>query len=183
MILIVKPKNNRTMKPTFLFLLSTLLLTACQPAAEPPAEAAPPAVDMEQATKEVQAAMDRFQLALKNKDVAAMGALMAEGSMLCGTDPGELWDKAGLLEVMEQMAADETLQINYTVDTQKIRLAADGQSAIVLEQMAIDFISPHIPIRQVFYLVKSGDGWQMDFVSSSLVPANEDLAKINQAFN
>ena len=170
------------MRSPFLFLLVALFFVACQSAPEAPPAEEPAPVDTEQVQQEIEAALDAFIEAFKNKDIAAMSALLADDGLFCGTDPGELWGKEDLVATFEEMAATEELQIDFTVDTRKVRVAEDGQSALALEQMVIGFISPHVPTRQVYHFVKSGDGWLMDFSSAALIPVNEDLAKINAAY-
>lgn len=174
------------MKNLLFFFLCCLLLNSCQPAAETPESTAETVleapIDLAKAESEVKATMSQFHQTLKDKDATAMGALLSENGLFCGTDPGELWGKADLVKTMGEMAEAEELQFDYTVNTQKIRVAADGQSAVVLEQMTIDFISPHIPVRQVYQLKKSDGQWLMDFSSVALIPINEDLAKINAVY-
>lgn len=174
------------MKKTLILFLSCLIIAACQPAAETPessmesTETTP--VDLAKAESEVKAILSQFHQTVKGKDATAMGGLLSETGLFCGTDPGELWSKTELVQVMGEMAEVEELQVDYTVDQQKIRVAADGQSAVVLEQMTIDFISPHIPIRQVYQFEKSNDQWLMNFFSVALIPLNDDLAKINEVY-
>ena len=80
---------------------------------------------------------------------------------------------------MIEMFADTTLKVNYSIEKREIRVAADGNSAIAVDQFVMDFISPKIPVRWVFHLAKTGDNWLIDFSSLSLIPNNEDLAKLN----
>jgi hypothetical protein len=82
---------------------------------------------------------------------------------------------------MTRMLADTTLKISYSIEKREIRIAADGNSAIAVDQNFINFISPKIPARWVFHLVKTGDSWLIDFFSLSLIPDNEDLGKLNKA--
>lgn len=72
--------------------------------------------------------------------------------------------------------------LELSVDTQRIRIADDGQSVFIVEQLKLDLISPHISLRWTYQLVKSGDNWVMDYSNLALIPVNEDLPKINAAY-
>ena len=63
----------------------------------------------------------------------------------------------------------------------EIRIAADGNSAVSVEQMFMEVFSQKMPMRIVYHLVKNGDDWLIDFISWSFIPNNEDLGKLNKA--
>jgi hypothetical protein len=42
-------------------------------------------------------------------------------------------------------------------------------------------ISPKIPLRDVYKVVKTDDKWMIDFFSTSFIPKNEDIPKLNKA--
>jgi hypothetical protein len=77
--------------------------------------------------------------------------------------------------------SDTSMNFNYSVDKREIRIAADGNSAIALEQFYMKVMTQKIPCRLIFHVVKSGDNWMIDFLSWSLIPKNEDLVKLDNA--
>jgi hypothetical protein len=107
--------------------------------------------------------------------------LLTDDGLYCGTDSKELLNKADLSKGMNQSFADTTLVMNYTIDKREIRIAADGNSAIVVEQMFFKAYSQKIPIRLVYHLIKNNDNWLFDFISWSFIPNNEDIGKLNKA--
>jgi hypothetical protein len=83
--------------------------------------------------------------------------------------------------MMHQTFADTALVFDYSIDKREIRIAADGNSAVSVEQMIMEVFSQKMPLRIVYHLVKNGDDWLIDFISWSFIPNNEDLGKLNKA--
>jgi hypothetical protein len=125
--------------------------------------------------------LDKYNSGLIAKNADNILTLLAENGLYCGTDSKEFFDKATLSNEMTKMVADTTLKIGYSIDKQEIRVSADGNYAVVIDQVIMDFICPKIPVRWVFHLVKTGDNWLIDFSSLSLIPDNKDLGKLNKA--
>ena len=164
------------MKRTFyLMLVAVIIITACQPKTK----IVP--VDTAAAKVAVTTVLDKYNSAFKAKDVNAILTLLTDDGLYCGTDSKELMDKASLSNMMNQTLADTSLKVNYSVDKREIRIAADGNSAIAVEQMFFKAFSQKMPMRMVYHLVKNGDYWLFDFVSWSFIPNNEDLGKLNKA--
>ena len=164
------------MKRTFyLMLVAVMIITACQPKNK----IVP--VDTAAAKVAVTTVLDKYNSAFKAKDVNAILTLLTDDGLYCGTDSKELMDKASLSNMMNQTLADTSLKVNYTIDKREIRIAADGNSAIAVEQMFFKAFSQKIPMRMVYHLVKNGDNWLFDFVSWNFIPNNEDLGKLNKA--
>jgi len=164
------------MKRTFyLMLVAVIIITACQPKTK----IVP--VDTAAAKVAVTTVLDKYNSAFKAKDVNAILTLLTDDGLYCGTDSKELMDKASLSNMMNQTLADTSLKVNYSVDKREIRIAADGNSAIAVEQMFFKAFSQKIPMRMVYHLVKNGDNWLFDFVSWNFIPNNEDLGKLNKA--
>ena len=138
-------------------------------------------VDTVAAKVAVTTVLDKYNSAFKAKDANALMTLLTDDGLYCGTDSRELLDKASLSNMMNQAFADTSLKVNYSIDKREIRIAADGNSAIALEQMFIKAFSQKIPMRMVFHLVKNNDNWLFDFVSWNFIPNNEDLGKLNKA--
>ncbi len=72
--------------------------------------------------------------------------------------------------------------MNYAIilDKREIRVAADGNSAIVMEQEFFN-LTPKIQMRLVSHAIKTAGGWKLDFISWNLIPKNEDIGKIIKA--
>ena len=164
------------MKKTLCFLfMAVMIITACKPKPK----TAP--VDQEAAKVAVVAILDKYHSGMTEKDANIMMSLLADNGLYCGTDSKEFYDKQTLSGEMSKMLADTALKISYSIEKREIRIAADGNSAIAVDQNFINFISPKIPVRWVFHLVKTGDNWLIDFFSLSLIPHNEDLGELNKA--
>jgi hypothetical protein len=155
--------------------IAVIIITACQqkPKMVP--------IDQEAAKVAVVSILDKYHSSLLKKDINNMLPIMAENGLFCGTDSKEFLDKSALTNAMTQMFADTTLKLSYLIDKREVRIAADWNSAIAIDQFVMGFISPKIPVRWVFHLIKTGDIWLIDFASLSLIPNNEDLAKLNKA--
>jgi hypothetical protein len=155
--------------------LAVIIITACQ---QKP-KIAP--VDQEAAKAAVSATLDKFHSSLMSKNANSMLPLLADNGLFCGTDSKEFLDKPALSDAMSIMFADTTMKVNYSIVKREIRISADGNAAIAVDQFVMDPISPKIPVRWVFHLVKTDDSWLIDFSSLSLIPDNEDLGKLNDA--
>jgi ketosteroid isomerase-like protein len=164
------------MKRTFYLLFAAvMILTACQTKTK----VVP--VDTAAAKVAVTTVLDMYHSAMKGKDFYALMTLLTEDGLYCGTDSKEFLDKTSLSNMMQQTFADTALVINYSVDKREIRITADGNSAVAVEQMFMVVFSQKIPMRIVYHLVKNGDNWLIDFISWSFIPNNEDLGKLNKA--
>jgi uncharacterized protein (TIGR02246 family) len=162
-------------KTFFLLLLAVMMITACQPKTK----TVP--VDTAAVKDSVIKVLDKYFSALNARDTVTMFALLVNDGLYCGTDAKELMDKKALSSAMAQAFADTSFEMKYTIDRREIRVAADGNSALSLEQFFMKEWSKKIPVRLVSHLVKTGDGWMIDFFSISFIPNNEDLSDINKA--
>ena len=156
-------------------LFAVMMFTACQPKTK----TVP--VDTEAAKIAVTTLLEKYNSAWNAKDVSTMTALLTDDGLFCGTDPSELWDKKTLSAGWTQAMSDTSVNYNYSLDKREIRIASDGNSAIALEQFYMKAVSPKMPARLIFHVVKSGDNWMIDFLSWSIIPKNEDLEKLNRA--
>lgn len=162
-------------KINYLFLVAVMVITACQ------SKVSTKSVDLLAVKDSVNALMDMNLKAIHSKDAKAMIELLAEDGLFCGTDPSEYWDKKALSDLWMQMVADTTTDYHYTVDKREIRVAKDGNSAVVIEQFVMTPLSQKIPIRTTYYVIKVGDKWMIDFISWAFIPKNEDIIKLNKA--
>jgi ketosteroid isomerase-like protein len=137
--------------------------------------------DLTAAKVAVTKALDSHWTAVKAKDANAVMALLTDDVLSCGTDPEEFWNKTDMYANIRQMFADTSLKVDITIDKREIRIAADGNSAVALEQMFLKPFSRKIPVRSIYHLVKIYDIWQFDFTSVGFIPNNEDIGKLNKA--
>jgi uncharacterized protein (TIGR02246 family) len=162
-------------KTIYIFSIAVIIITACQPKTK----TVP--VDTAAAKIAVTTLLDKYNSAWNAKDVSTMTALLTDDGLFCGTDPSELMDKKTLSAGWTQAMSDTSMNFNYSVDKREIRIAADGNSAIALEQFYMKAISQKMPARLIFHVVKSGDNWMIDFLSWALIPKNEDIGKLYKA--
>jgi uncharacterized protein (TIGR02246 family) len=155
--------------------MALLALSACQQAPEPVA------VDLEAEKAAVAAMYDSFSAAYEARDAASLAGFLTEDVLFCGTDPSEFFNKAEFTEIWTQFFSDSTIDTRLSTSRLEIRVAADGASATIVQQYLMPYLSPTIPIRNIYKAVKTGDRWMMDFVSANFIPLNEDLPKINAA--
>jgi hypothetical protein len=160
----------------FLILFALLVMVACQPKTEMEP------VDVEAVKDAVTSILDNYHAAMIAGNVDDCMSLLENKGLYCGTDPIELWDKDTLSNEMTKAMADTSFTINYDIDKRIIRVASDGKTALVLEQFTMSMLSEKIPIRFISHMLKTDENWMIDFLSWSFVPHNEDIAKLNNAF-
>ena len=163
-------------KICFILSIATVLVTACQQAPKTSA------VDMEAEKAIIDSIFTVFNAAFSNKDVSTLSSYLTEDALCCGTDPSEFWTKQQITDLWAQMLADSAPKINFISD-RKIKVAADGHSAVVVDQYMMSAFSPNIPWRNIYQLVKVNDHWMIDFLASNFIPKNEDIQKLNEAMD
>ena len=109
-------------KNYFPLLVTMILVTSCQ------MKSKPVAFDPVTSKTEVTKTLDSLESALKSKDIKTFLSFFSEDGLYCGTDPSELWDKAGYTKVMTQMLADTTKFGDMKYDKTEIRFDKDGKS-------------------------------------------------------
>jgi ketosteroid isomerase-like protein len=175
-IIIFKTFNPLTMnKILFGLFVSIVMIIACQP--KPKTEP----LDLEAEKAAIGTFLDGFNTAFNAKDSNAMVALLTDDVLCCGTDPSEFLNKREIAHLWAQFMADTALTINYAYDRREIRIAADGKSAIIIEQYKLPLLSAKIPLRNIYHVVKHQENWMFDFMSWNFIPKNEDVPKLDQA--
>jgi len=176
LIIILIIKTNAKMKKIIcVFAIAVILIAACQPKTK----IVP--VDTEVAKASITALLDKYNTAFKAKDTNTLIALLTSDALACGTDPSEFWNKKQITDGWTQAFADTSLKINYSIDKREIRLALDGNSALVVEQYIMSALSSKIPIRSIYHTVKVDENWMLDFISWNFIPKNEDISRLNKA--
>jgi len=125
--------------------------------------------------------MDEYNAAYMALDINKMTALCNDNAMFLGTDPSEFWNKKQITDLFMAQASDSTMKIEFKVDRREILVAADGKSAIIVEQFFIPLISTKMQVRCIDKVVKAGDKWMFDLLSWNIVARNEDIPKLNAA--
>ena len=160
---------------SFVLLSVVLMLAACQPANKTET------VDMAAAEAAVIVLLDNYHNAMKAGNSSDLMNVMDIDGLYCGTDPIELWDKETMSDMMTEAMADSSFTLDYSIDKRIIRVAADGNTALGLEQFTMNILSDKLPVRFVTHMVKTDETWIFDFYSWSFIPKNEDIAKLNKA--
>ncbi len=158
----------------FIFSIAVLVITACQQTPKPVS------IDTAAEKAVIDSIFDTFNAAFDAKDVATLSSYLADDALCCGTDPSEFWTKQQITELWTQMLADSAPEINY-INERKAKVAPDGKSAVVIEQYTMPLYTPKIPWRNIYYLVKTKDHWMIELLSSSFIPKNDDIPKLNKA--
>lgn len=160
-------------KTPFLILAVVMTMTSCQ---QKPATVV---VDPEAIKAELIVFLDDYNMAYKAMDVNKMTSFCTDNALFLGTDPSEFWNKKQITDYMSQ--GDSTMKLEFVVDKREIRVAADGNSAIVVEQFTLPIISTKMAVRCIDNVVRVGDGWKFDLLSWNVVVRNEDIPKLNAA--
>lgn len=135
-------------------------------------------VDIETEKTAINKLVDKLEKATQKGDMTTFASLSADDLLICGTDPSEFWNKEQLLG-MQNPDSDNTVEFKY-IDDRVVKVAPDGNSAIVVNQVMIGF-SPNIPVRFDYHLIKTGEVWKVFFMNVALIPKNEHLEVINKA--
>jgi ketosteroid isomerase-like protein len=162
-------------KTPLLIWVVVMLMTSCQ---QKPVTVA---VDPEAVKAELATFMDEYNVAYKAMDINKMTAFCTDNALFLGTDPSEFWDKKQITDYFMAQGTDSTMKLEFKVDRREIMVAADGNSAIVVEQFFIPLISTKLQVRCIDKVVKVNDKWMFDFLSWNIVTRNEDIPKLNAA--
>ncbi len=164
------------MKKSILFTLVTLLIIAgCtqQPKVK--------VTDIDTSKKSITKVADKYLNAWNTKNTNAIAELVTDDGMFFGTDPSELLDKTGLLAMCTQLFSDKTTNYNYNIISRKIKLATDGNSALIIEYIDMDDWTPLLKMRQTYQIVKTTNDWKIDFIAWGFIAKNEEVEKLGKA--
>jgi uncharacterized protein (TIGR02246 family) len=162
------------MKQICILSIAVIIMAACQ---QTPKTVS---VDIQAEKAAVSALFDKFIAAYDAGDAAALVAFLTEDGLFCGSDQSEFMNKQEITDLFKQLLTDTVPEVNY-IGERVIKIAADGNSAIVVLQYVMPLMSPKIPLRDVYRVIKTGDNWMIDFFSTSFIPKNEDVPKLNKA--
>jgi hypothetical protein len=154
--------------PLLLFML--VFVTACQ-------KPQPAPVDLESEKDAINDMMDNFEATTKTDSLAMF---LTADALLTGTAPSELWNKDEMLEMWQEYFSGTVPEHKY-IGERTLKVAADGNSATVIEEYIMPALSPVLPARNTLHLVKNDGSWMIDFVSMAFIPKNEDVPIIDEA--
>lgn len=161
------------MKKTLLvFSLAGLLFTGCQQNPAP--------VDLEAEKAAAQKMLSSFTDVMTTQDVDSMRTFITEDALICGSDPSELWNKETAMKVWDEISEGPEVDFLF-LEENPLKIGPDGNSAIAIQQFYVPSMMPELPARNIYYLTKTEGKWMITMWSSSLIPKNEDLAKIIMA--
>ena len=161
-------------KSIYSIVVAVVLLTSCQPKTD----IVP--FDKVAAKEGLTKTLDTMYAAFRDRNIKTFLSLMADDGLFCGTSPKDIWDKATYAKLMAAMLADATLSTGISVDRREIRFADNGNSAFVIDQFFFEW-NKRIPVRHTVHFIRSGNTWKCDFLSTALIPKDEDFDKIYNA--
>ena len=136
-------------------------------------------VDKEAVKKEVTVLLDNVYAFFENHEIEPYAAILSDDGLFVGTDRTEFWDKKSLLKIQKEMVNDPEFLFSFKLSKRVIRVADDGNSALAIDQIeATSVFGPDLPVRLTSHLIKTENGWKIDYLGWGLIPDNEDLEKI-----
>lgn len=160
-------------------ILCSIPVILCVAACQPKVQDKP--VDLASVKDSISLVIDNYYKAFNSKDLEAYATLLADDGLFCGTDPDEFWNKSEAVDLMKQQFADTSFTYTILPDKKEIKVSADGESAIIVNQYVLTELSPKIPIREITYITKTENRWLISFTSYSFVTENENVDKLNKA--
>lgn len=137
--------------------------------------------DLLKETALIEKVAEEYKLAWNERNLQTMDVLTTKDGEFYGSDPTEIMDKTSLMEMFEEFFGDTTITYTYEVNMRKIRVAPDGNAAMMMERITLSLWSPKMPIVQASHLVKINGKWKFDFISWGFIIKNEDVETVNSA--
>ncbi|MFO7853599.1 MAG: hypothetical protein ACQERS_14250 [Bacteroidota bacterium] len=156
---------------SLLFIIIAFAITACQESAAP--------VDIESEKATIKKMFAENWVFINNIEFDSVSVDLTEDVLSCGSDPSEFWNKKEIEEIWKSFTEENIPEMELIGD-RIVKVAPDGQSAIVVEQVNLSY-TPDIPWRTVYYLLKTNGKWMISFMSTALIPRNEDLEAISKS--
>ena len=157
----------------FLTILALLLTAGCNPIVETES------VDLDAVNDTITLEITKYQNAWNAKDIDVFTELVSDDCRFFGSDPSEILDKAGLINMYAEYFAEST-DFSYSVELREVMPASDGKSAIVVEHITMSGWTPKMPMRHSTHFVKVNDTWKIDFISWGFIVRNDDVQKLNE---
>ena len=138
-------------------------------------------VPVESPKKTVNAFLEKYHKAFNNKDINTIESMLADNGLYCGTNSKQLLVKDSLLNMLNRLFADTSINTSYQVYKREIKLTNDGKAAVAMEQFTIHAFSQNIPMRFISHIHKHKKDWKFDFGNYSYVPNDAGFIKQNKA--
>lgn len=159
------------MKTIYLLLISTVLIVSgCSKENN---------INVQDPTLTIEQIADQYLEAWNNKDLVTLDQLTANDGEYYGSDPQEIMDKNGLMEMYAQFFTDTTSSYLYTVEMRKIKVSPNNNSALIMERITFPAWSPKMPMCQTSHLTLVGDEWEIDFICWGFIIKNDDVPNVN----
>ena len=161
-------------KICFLAIIVVVTTAACNP------KVRTETVDLNELQQTVTQLANNYAIAWNNENIDVLSEMISGDGLYCGSDPSEQLDKSSLLDMYKQLFSDTITDYSYVIDLRKSKISTDGNSALVMEHLTMADWSPKIKMRQTYQLVKTNDGWEIDYISWSFIVNNDDILKLNE---
>ena len=156
------------MKRILLLFIIVFVISACKNSTVP--------VDIEAEKATLNAMFANYEAYFAALETDSLLALYSEDMLICGSDPNEFWNREVTKKSYDAQRGPDLPEVSFFGD-RIIKVAPDGKSAFVIEQMNVAFC-PGLPWRQVHYLLKKDGKWLISVSSFGIIPKNEDLPDI-----
>jgi hypothetical protein len=156
------------MKRILLLFIIVFVISACQNSTVP--------VDIEAEKATLNEMFANYEENFIKLETDSLLALYSEDMLICGSDPNEFWNREVTKKSYDAQRGPDLPEVSFFGD-RIIKVAPDGKSAFVIEQMNVAFC-PGLPWRQVHYLLKKDGKWLISVSSFGIIPKNEDLPDI-----
>lgn len=142
-------------------------------------EVKPEPVNEDELIEALENVADQYLQAWNNKDLTTLDKMTDDDGDYYGSDPLEIMDKQGLMDMYELFFQDTTSSFLYTVNMRKIRISADGSSAVIMERITFPDWSPKMPMCQTSRLINLKGNWIIDFICWGFIIKNDDVEAVN----
>jgi hypothetical protein len=156
------------MKRILLLFIIVFVISACQNSITP--------VDIDAEIATLNDMFANYEENFIKLETDSLLALYSEDMLICGSDPNEFWNREVTKKSYDAQRGPDLPEVSFFGD-RVIKVAPDGKSALVIEQMNVAFC-PGLPWRQVHYLLKQDDNWLISVSSFAIISKNEDLPDI-----
>jgi hypothetical protein len=151
-----------------LLLIVLAFFTACQ-------QPKPVAVDLNAEKVAVNSLLDKFKTSTQTDTLATF---LTDDALIMGTAPQELLTKKEIVDMWRQYYAGKVPEHTF-ISKRILKMAADGNSATGIEEYIMPAMSPILPARNTFHLVKTDGKWMIDFLCVAFIIKNEDIPKVD----
>ena len=136
-------------------------------------------MDNTELTATLEKISDRYLDAWNKKDLKTLEQLTADDGEFYGSDPEEVMDKQALMAMYARFFEDTTSSYLYIVDSRKIRISPDGNSAVIMERITFPEWSPKMPMCQTLHVINTNGHWKIDFICWGFIIKNDDVERLN----